>query len=315
VGDLRCKDLTIGDADNDGKNEVILGTHGLGIVRLYDWENDKWKKEDLEYNFISQIDEKEQTNHRVPSEELSCKECTVQSAVHIVKIEDVDNDGTNEVIATISSPLELQEVEEISFINIYKKQGKSWKRTTIDRLSDREFRSITIGDIYNKGRNTILVGIGSPRNEKGSLYTYDLSGAEWKKSIIYNDKEEKNMKGVTYGDIYRDGIQRILLATGFPNGKVVILTWNKNKFDIEEIGKISSLFNLKGREFNSMASIIQRNSETNNLLIGGTTTYPEKKIGWEGADAGFISLFNNNGGRWKSKILDTGNILGMDRLN
>lgn len=34
VSDLRCKDLTIGDADNDGENEIILGTHGEGLIRL-----------------------------------------------------------------------------------------------------------------------------------------------------------------------------------------------------------------------------------------------------------------------------------------
>ena len=53
VGDLRCKDLTIGDADNDGKNELLLATHGQGILRMYKWQNDNWTIEDIEKNLIA----------------------------------------------------------------------------------------------------------------------------------------------------------------------------------------------------------------------------------------------------------------------
>lgn len=312
VGDMRCKDLTIGDADNDGKNEIILGTHNPGIVRLYKWNGNTWKKEDLETNFIAQIDEKEKTNHRVSSKELNCKQCVVQTAVHIVKVADIDNDGKNEVIATISSPLELQGADEISFIRVYRKVGDKWISETIDRLTKREFRSITVGDIYNKKKNVLVIGIGTPGDEKGSLYIYEFRNKKWEKSIIHNDPEEKNMKGVAIGDISNDGKKQILLATGFPNAKIMILNWNGKDFDKKNIGTISSLLQEKNGEFNSMAALINKDNNITQLIVGGMTTFPKQKISWEGTNKGFIVVYKKENSNWVGAVLETRSILGMD---
>lgn len=313
VGDLRCKDLVIGDADNDGQNEILLATHGIGFVRLYQWKSNHWYKENLERNYISQIDEKNKSNHRVPSEELPCKDCTIQTAVHIVKIADVDNDGKNEVIVTMSSPLELQGADEISYIGIYRKRGNRWNRQVIDTLQNREFRSITIGDIYNNKKNILVIGVGSPRNEKGSLYAYEYIDNKWKKTIIHNDLEEKNMKGVSIGDIENNGRQEIVLATGFPNGKVIIIAWNGKSFKEKQVGTISSLFgSIKDGEFNSMAATHLTRGNDSSLFIVGMTTFPSKKIGWEGTDKGFIVYFDKRDGKWTKAVIDTSSVLGMD---
>jgi hypothetical protein len=313
VGDLRCKDLAIGDADNDGKNEILLATHGMGFVRLYQWKGDHWYKENLERNYISQIDAKYKSNHRVPSGELPCKDCIIQTAVHIVKIADVDNDGKNEVIVTMSSPLELQGVDEISYVGIYKKRGNQWNRQVIDTMQNREFRSITVGDIYNNKKNILVIGIGSPRNEKGSLYAYEYVNNQWKKTIIHNDLEEKNMKGVSIGDIENNGRQEIVLATGFPKGKVIIIAWNGTYFKERQVGTISSLFpSIKDGEFNSMAATYLTRGNESSLFVVGMTTFPSKKIGWEGTDKGFIVYFDKRDGKWIKAVIDTSSVLGMD---
>src|SRR3990167_3038229 len=54
--DLRCKDVAIGDADNDGMNELVLGTHGEGTINIYKWNGAKWDKIEIERNFIEQVD-------------------------------------------------------------------------------------------------------------------------------------------------------------------------------------------------------------------------------------------------------------------
>ena len=255
---------------------------------------------------------KEQTNHRVSNDELTCSNCIVQTAAHIVKVGDVDNDGKNEIISTMSSPLELQNQNEISFINIYKKNKGRWQSYLIDRLTNREFRSITIGDIYNSGKNVMVIGIGSPRNEKGSLFAYEYKNDKWDKTIIHNDGEEKNMKGVAIGNIYNNGKKQTLLATGFPDAKIKIFDWNGNGFTVQEIGSISQLFPKSDSEYNSMAAILDLNDKNKNIIIAGTETFPKQKIGWEGSNKGFLIKYTMKNNIRTSMILDRNNLLGMD---
>ena len=156
------------------------------------------------------------------------------------------------------------------------------------------------------------MGIGSPRNEKGSLYVYEYFNGKWGKRIIYNDQDEKNMKGVALGDINGAGKQTILLATGFPNAKIMTLESEAKGFKKKLIGTIASLFKLDKPEFNSMVALISQANKNTNLIIGGTTIYPDKKIGWEGADQGYLVVYSKKGNIWIPKIIETKNILGMD---
>ena len=317
VGDVRCKDLAIGDADNDGKNEVLLGTHGEGYINLYKKIGGKWEKTVIEDNYIGKIDAERNTTHKVARKDLTY-DAVVNSAVHIVKIGDIDNDGRNEVVATISSPLEFLS-DEISFIRVYKYDEKLnvWNSSTLDELHGREFRSIAIGDLYGNGKNVMLIGIGTPEKNPGSVYLYSYDGAKWNKELFYNDSIERNMKGLTIGDLDNDGKNEVALVTGFPNGVVHIFKWDetKRKFSDEVIGRISDLFNLSGAEFNSMAVEIgdfDSDSEKE-IIVGGTITYPSRNIGWEGADSGYLVMFKKGkSGKWQSKILDTHNILAID---
>ncbi|MCL4364035.1 hypothetical protein M1328_02235 [Patescibacteria group bacterium] len=313
VGDLRCKDLTIGDVENTGTNDIVLATHGEGFVNIYSWNNGKWSKQNIETNFIKQVDDKERTNHRVSNSELTCQLCVVQTAVHIVKIGDVDNDGKNEILASMSSPLELQGTNEISFLRMYKKVNGIWKGMTIDRLSGREFRSITIGDIYHTGSNTLIVGIGSPRGLPASLFSYTYKNGSWEKSTIYNDPQETNMKGVVLVDPNHTGKQQILLATGFPQAKIFLINWDGEKFIYNQLGTVASLFpKIKDGQFNSMVALANAEENNVNFYIGGMITFPKQNIGWEGTNKGFLVKYIQKNNGWKTVIIDKSSILGMD---
>ncbi len=310
VGDLRCKDITIGNADNDGKNEIVLGTHGNGLVKMYSWERDAWTTTTLETNFIEQVDAQKRTNHRVPNADVPCKTCVIQTAVHIVKIGDVDNDGKNEIVTTMSSPLELIAGEEISFVRVYRKSGDSWSGETVDSLVGREFRSITIDDIYGNGKNTLLVGIGSPRNDPGSLIAYDLKDGEWQKTIVHNDKTELNMKGVAVGTLH-SADRSILLATGFPNANIMTFNWTDNQFSQKSIGSIAALFNLPDAQYNSMVAAIPQDKDST-FVVAGNTLFPKEKIGWEVTNKGFLVQYDAAENSWLPTIISTQNILGFD---
>ncbi|MCX6709985.1 MAG: hypothetical protein NTV63_03485 [Candidatus Woesearchaeota archaeon] len=320
IGDVRCKDIYVGDADNDGKNEVLLGTHGEGYVIVYKKNSSKWDKTILEHNFIGKIDQQRKMSHKVDRKDLTY-DTLVNSAVHIVKSGDVDNDGKNEVVATISSPLEFL-ADEISFIRVYKlnESINAWQDYTVDELHGREFRSIAIGDVYNEGRNSLIIGIGSPGQKPGSVYIYSYDSGKWEKTLLHNDSTEKNMKGLVIGDLENDGENEIVLATGFPKGIVHIFHWNKEekKFSDKVIGAISELFNISEAQFNSMAAeIVDFDLDGNKeILVAGTTTFPNKKIGWEGADSGYLVLFKiQPDGSWEKRLLNSNNVLSLDIKN
>lgn len=310
VGDLRCKDLTVGDLANDGTNEIVLGTHGEGLVIAYKWTGSGWQKTVIEDNFISQIDKETRTNHRVPNTDVPCKTCLIQTAVHIVKIGDIDNDGKNELVTTMSSPLELKSAEEISYIRVYRKTESGWKGETVDSLTGREFRSITIADIRGTGKNTLLVGIGTPRTTPGSLIAYDFIGGSWKKQPVHEDKTELNMKGVDVGSI-RDKSRSILLATGFPDGNLYTFRWNGSAFTETSLGSVRQQFSLPNAQYNSMvASFIP--GANGSFIVGGNAVFPKEGIGWEATYRGFLISYLYSRGTWQATVLNSRNVLGFD---
>ncbi|QQS44415.1 hypothetical protein IPM65_02340 [Candidatus Roizmanbacteria bacterium] len=309
LSDLRCKDLTIADMDRDGENEVILATHGQGNILMYKHVAGEWQKEQIEHNYIAMFDEQNGQNHRVPNEDLPCESCIVQSAVHIVKAADIDGRGDLELLATISSPLELQEVDEVSFIMMYRRKEGVWEKEVIDQANNLEFRSIELGDIDQNGVQDIIVGTGSPREVPSSIIAYEYTDGVWQKKEVYTDPKVKNMKGLAISDYEQDGRDSIILATGFPESILYQLAWDGAGFSVKELAKISSVVQ-NGGQHNAMAAVVLPQSK--NIITAGMSTFPEKKIGWEASDTGFLVYHTNNNGTLSSQIIDTPNILGMD---
>jgi hypothetical protein len=319
AGDLRCKDLTIADVDNDGKNELVLGTHGEGLIKIYKWNGKNWSSQVIEKNWIKQVDEMMNANHRIPRENLTY-DCIDQSAVHIVKVGDVDNDGKNEIIASISSPLEYLG-EDISYLNLYKWNGTAFQRTTIDNQEGKEFRSIFIGDVRNNGKNAVLIGSGliPTKKEFASLSIYEWENGNWNKSVIENEVLEKNMKGLALGDVYNKGKNAVVVATGFSDGLLYAYEWNGKKFSKSFVGNISKIFEVYFD--NSIIPDIMHNSMEaqikdvdgdgkNEIIVSGLSQ--TKKFGWEATTLGFTVIFKWDKNKWNYEVLDKYSALGMD---
>ena len=51
---------------------------------------------------------------------------------------------------------------------------------------------------------------------------------------------------------------------------------------------------------------------TKDVVIAGMSIFPEKKIGWEASDQGFIVFYADKNGTLSPTVVDTPNILGMD---
>ncbi len=309
LSDLRCKDLTIDDIDQDGIHEVILATHGEGRIMMYRYIADEWQKEEIEHNYIAEFDEENNMNHRVPNESLPCESCVVQSAVHIVKTADIDGGNDKEIIATISSPLELQDTDEISFVMLYRNMNGVWEKEIIDQAESMEFRSIEFGDIDQNGIQDIVVGTGSPREVPASIIAYEYSEGVWEKKEIFTDSKAKNMKGLVVTDYEQNGNDSIVLATGYPDSVLYHLVWDGVAFTVTELDKTSSVVQ-HGGQHNAMAALVLPGSRS--IITAGMSTFPEQKIGWEASEKGFIVYHAYENGTLSARIIDTPNILGMD---
>jgi len=316
--DLRCKDIAIGDVYTNGINEVVLGTHGEGIINIYNWDGTKWNKQQIDRNFIGQIDQQRNTNHRVPVENLTYS-TIVQTAVHIVKIGDADNDRKNEIVATESSPLEYVGTT-VSFVNIYKFDGKNWTRTTIHEGKEVQDRSILIGDFYNSAKNEIIIGANPSR-----LFLLSYNG-NWSSALAFKQPYDKNMKGLDFQNIYGDGKKEIALATGIPYGLVYTLQWNGKEFQSNLLGNISQVLSqytvIKNLNFNSLDVQVKDvdNSGRPEIIVGGeadtsvvlSSLKPQDNIfGWEATPYGFLVIYKFDGRSWTPQILDQNSVLGL----
>lgn len=89
-GEIKARSLAIGDIDNDGENELIVGTNTKGLQIIYKKEN-KWVKYFLDRDLIGNI--------------------------HALFIADFDNDGKNELIANS---------DNMGIVKVYKWTGNAW---------------------------------------------------------------------------------------------------------------------------------------------------------------------------------------------
>lgn len=314
LNEPRCKDLTIGDADNDGGNELVLGTHGEGIVKVYRWEGTRWGSQVVERNWIAQVDRLEGTSHRMPRERLT-HDYVVQTAVHIVKIADVDHDGKNELIVTISTPLELKTLKrapsELGFVRVYKWDGKRWSGSTVDRVKGVQMRSIAVGDLHGDGKNELFVG-GAPHH----LFMYQWGNGGWRKRLVHKERVEEDMKGLTVGDPYNSRKDVLLLATGWPQALISAFSWEKDQFAKKPVGNIARLFEpynpIRRLEYNAMEVQVKDLSGDGRqeLVVAGLTKAPG--FGFEATVLGFLLVLRYDGTQWSHQILDQYAVLGMD---
>ncbi len=130
--------VAIGDADNDGNNEVVIGTGYTTLekeVRAYENITGTWVEDNI---------------------------TDTPTSVQSLGIGDSDNDGMNEVIIGM--------IGTTGEVRAYEKDG-TWGETTIADVPTSVF-SVAIGDADNDDNNDIAIGMDRTTNEV-RLYTYD----------------------------------------------------------------------------------------------------------------------------------------------
>lgn len=127
--------LYVGDADNNGGNDIVVCTDRYNIV-MWTWSG-SWQ------------------------ETTVFGDSGEGSDIFDIKIGDVYNDGTNRIVA----------VDENDDVILYTWNGNSWNSFTVDDAAGGDVKEVTSGDVDNDGFIEILIGTAGGQD----IYIYEAA--------------------------------------------------------------------------------------------------------------------------------------------
>jgi hypothetical protein len=167
--------VAIGDADNDGNNEVVMVMDDTtNNIRAYKKVSGIWMED-----IIGQL-----ANINVKS----------------VTIGDANNDGFNEVV--IGSEAGPNEVIA------YKREGDTWEEAPIINQA-QNVQSVAIGDADNDGKNEVIIGLDYSATDT-EVRAYEFDGNNWVEDIIADFQVD--VYSVTIGDADNDGKNEVVVG-------------------------------------------------------------------------------------------------------
>ncbi len=184
--DSRIRGIEVADVDNDGVNELIVGSGvalgeqpGEGYIRIFDavTKNLEWRSPDLNGD---------------------------ATAVEVV---DVDGDGILDIIVGNGYRYHEGWLRIFNYNNQTKVYDETWKSRDIGPKP----YGLAVDDIDNDGVIEFVVG-----NEAGYVYIFDsiTHKIEWKSELLGND-----VLGIALDDVDFDGTLEIIAAQGGYTGK------------------------------------------------------------------------------------------------
>ena len=174
-GDRDCG--KIGDADNDGDNEIISGN--AGYIDMHEWNGDTWSRTIIDDTLGAVV-------------------------VYDVVIADVDNTGGNKIVAALSN----------NTIFMYKWTGSGWECSVVSNQvdngvaagADKDVLDLSVGDADNTGGNKIVAS-----TEEGEVAVFKWTGSSWSRTEIC-DYTPKSVPNVEVADCDNDGSIEVVVA-------------------------------------------------------------------------------------------------------
>lgn len=233
--------LEIGDCDSDGRYEIIAG-NGEGVVYIFDAisHDQEWKSQELVRDahgiVVGNVDDEPNmeivigTGYKTDTpwgmvyifdgktHELEGKIGPISSRHRGVAIEDVDGDGTNEVI--FGSGVSLGETAGEGYIYIYSYNNGDYTQEWKSDDLDGDVQALQTYDLDGNGMPEIIAGNGYRYNQ-GYCFIFKYVGASSSQGTgdppIYEEvwmSEDIGPKayGLDVGDIDGDGIVEIVVG-------------------------------------------------------------------------------------------------------
>jgi hypothetical protein len=256
------EELAIGDADNDGKNEIVIGLgwdiNALDVeneLRMYKNESGTWKE------------------HNISDTE----------GIFSVAIGDADNDGENEIIISndLSGDYEIQ---------MYKNESGTWnKHGILDILVPTI--DLAIGDADNDGNNEVVIVFGATATINGTRMMKNESGT-WTQHVVGYENKSNNIESVAIGDADNDGNNEVVIGIINDLNFITPLRMYKNESGTWSRHFIGFYSDMHGIYFHSLA-IGDADNDGNNEVVVGT------------AVSNGISMYKNESGDWSRHVIQS----------
>ncbi len=139
----RLRDMERGDVTGDGRDDLVIATHDLGVVAVVEIpESGDWK--------VHEVDRTED-----------------RTFVHEIELGDVDGDGVAEFFATPSAPNVLDGTPQPGRIVGYRFKGGKTERFEIASFLGAHVKEILVADLEGRGRADLYASIEPERKKVG----------------------------------------------------------------------------------------------------------------------------------------------------
>lgn len=194
-------DIFIGDADNDGDNDMVTANWGDNTISIILW-NESSGNWDAAINKVA------------------------GSLMNSIFIDDANNDGNNDIVAAGYG-------DEDIYIFLWNSTSEDWDTPIIKTALDDPY-AVAMGDVDNDG-DTDIVSAGADIGVYSiSIFLWNDTAGEWETTI--NKSLGGDPRGLSIGDANNDGNNDIVVDC---NG-ITIFLWNSTAKDWDAPNTLSS---------------------------------------------------------------------------